>query len=108
MEKIINLLFGIFNWYENTTARRNDPKEIKDLKRCERRAAGSLLLTILLAAIHLWLVNQMPSQGNPFALALMPVFAYITAGLAFASATMAAISIYYLGKGIYGYITIGR
>lgn len=108
MERIVNLLFGILNWHENTTVRKHDPKEIKDLKRCERRAVGSFLLTILLAAIYVWLVDQIPTQGSPFVLALTPVFSYITEGLAFASATMAAISIYYLGKGIYCYVTLDQ
>lgn len=106
MEKLLNLLFAVVCWYENTTVRRSDPDEMKDFKRCERGTAVYIVLTGVFSMLYLWLANQLPFQGGPVIQALTPLFMYITYGAAWLAVGSALTAFYYLGKSIYTYISL--
>lgn len=108
MEKLINILLGISNWYENTTVRAHDPIEIADLKVCERRVVGAFILAIFFAGLSAFVAAKIPSQGDVFALVLAPALSYISKGLALACLATTIGCLYYAGRGIYHYIHINR
>lgn len=106
MERIWNLLLGVLNWYENTTVRRSDPKEIKALKRCERRAVGSCLLTLLFIVVYAWLGNNVPDLSTPMERVFAPIFRYTLNGIALMGGATALMTLYYAGKGVYHQVSL--
>lgn len=108
MEKLINLLLGILNWYENTRVRAHDPDEIADMKVCERRVIGTFILAIFFAGLSMLAAAKIPSQGGIFALAFAPILSYASQGFALAGLAAIIGCFYYAGRGIYRYIQISR
>ena len=107
MEKLINILFGILNWYEGTLVRADDPVEIADMKMCERRAVGTFFLGIAFAGLSTIIPGNIP-QGDKLGLALAPLFSYLDKGLTLASLAAIVACIYFVGRGLYRYFLISR
>lgn len=101
MEKLINVLLAIWNWYENTTVREGDPEEIAGLKRCELGMVKTSACFLVAEIAYVWLESPVPNKASVLASSLMQIALSLQQGLAFVMAGLAVAFACYFVKAIY-------
>ena len=109
MEKLLNLIMEICNWYENTTVRRDDPFEIADIKKSERGLVRTSIYAIGIV-FFIFIVDTKITQMNSSAVSMVmaPLLSQVATVLSWALIGAMGAFIYYLIRYIYLYRSIGR
>lgn len=106
MEKLVNIIFEIINWYENTAVRKDDPSEIAELKIYQRRAVATGCLVVVLAGVAMFVDSTGPEKGR-MSVVIAPLFSFIDMGVTYALLAVTIVCLYYAGRSLYSYIRIG-
>ncbi|PFH09730.1 hypothetical protein BCF11_2132 [Collimonas sp. PA-H2] len=106
MEKLVNIIFEIINWYENTAVRKDDPSEIADLKIYQRRAVATGCLVAVLAGLSMFVDSTAPESGT-MSVVIAPLFSFIDTGVTYALLAATIVCLYYAGRSLYIYTQIG-
>lgn len=109
MEKLINLVMDIFNWYENTTVRRDDPFEIADIKKSERGLVRTFIYAVGIVFLIFLVDTKMTSVNSKAAsMVLVPILSQAATALSWALIVAIGAFMYYLIRYIYRYRSLGH
>lgn len=109
MEKLINLVMDIFNWYENTTVRRDDPFEIADIKKSERGLVKTFIYAVGIVFLMLLVDAKMTSENSSKAASIVlgPLLSQAATLLSCALIGAIGAFMYYLIRYIHRYRSLG-
>lgn len=109
MEKLLNLIIDICNWYENTTVRRDDPIEVADIKKSERGLVRTSIYAVFIVFLMVLIDSKLTLVSSKTAsMVIVPFLSQVAIALSWALLATALVFMYYLIRIIYCYPNIGH
>lgn len=107
MEKLIDVVIAIGNWWENTKTRKFDPDELVTLKRSERLIAFYLVVSLVLFIVALSVERDVP-EATGHMLPVAVIHAYILKGVALLPLASLGMLLFHLARGAWAYRRLNR
>ncbi|RWA52096.1 hypothetical protein AU476_19220 [Cupriavidus sp. UYMSc13B] len=102
MEKLIDVVIAIGNWWDNTTPRDLDPDELVTLKRSERFSALYSVVSLILFVIALSVERDVP-EATGYMLPFATIHAFILKGILLAPVASIGMLLFHLARGAWAY-----
>jgi len=107
MDRIIEALVAVANWWDNTAPRELDPEEVITLKHSER-----MLVVYTVSSLFLFVVTLLVEQNAPEATGtLLPVatiYVFFSKALALVTMVSLGMILFHLARGAWAYRRLNR
>ncbi|MGE8450149.1 MAG: hypothetical protein ACN6OP_05880 [Pseudomonadales bacterium] len=107
MEKLLDVVIAIGNWWENTTPRDLDPDELVTLKRSARLIAFYSVVSLILFVLALSVERDGP-EATGYMLPFATIRAYFLTGILLAPIASIGMLLFHLARGAWAYRRLNR